>query len=77
MKSPYINKIDKKGILLEQKLKRILDKEKLEGVFIFYIPQDNKMDVNMFDRGLCSHQLLRLSEVIKEMAEAEECEDVV
>ena len=74
--SPYINKIDRKGILLETRLKKVLDKEKLEGVCVFYIPRDDKMDVNMFDKGLCSHQLKKLGETILELSEVRECEDL-
>jgi len=75
--SPYLDKVGRKGILLEQKLKKVLDAEKLDGVFVFYIPQDSKMEVNMFDKGLCSHQLLQLSETIAKLSEERECKDVL
>ncbi len=74
IKSPFITKQDKKAITFQNKLKRLFEEEKVEGVFVFYIPQ--KGDVNIFDYNLCSHQLETLAEAITDMANKRsgECE---
>ena len=56
-----------KEIVLEQNIKRLLDTKDIEGAFVFYIPKVG--DVVAMDFGLCGHQLLKLSDMIKEKAE--------
>ena len=56
-----------KELAFENKLLDFFNAEKVEGAFVFYIPRTG--DVKQFDCGLCGHQLLTLSEQIKDEAE--------
>lgn len=58
-----------KNLVLEKKITDLLNEEKVEGAFIFWIPEEKEEDVVMFDLGLCGHQLEALSEAIKVASE--------
>lgn len=62
-----------KEVIFGEKLKQLFIEEKVEGCFVFYIPE--KGDIHISDYGLCGHQLKKLSETIQEIAEQRLLED--
>ena len=58
-----------KNIVLGEKIKNLLSEAKVLKAFVFFIPNDNERELNIFDNGMCGHELLRLADWIKETAE--------
>lgn len=78
IKSNFLTKNDGKRIFFENKIKQLFKDEKVDGAFIYY---RKDYDIGVMQLNMCCHELEELGENIikdsEEMAEEEECKDVV
>jgi hypothetical protein len=59
-----------KSIVLTEKIKDLFNEAKVVKAFVFFIPSEDEGEVNLFDNGMCGHELIRLADHLK--AEAKE-----